>query len=141
MKTSTSTLTVYWIATLMLCADMAYVAFAYFAREPRLMAGFASLGYPAYFPMILGTAKILGIIALLVPGTGRLKEWAYAGFGFTFIGAAWSHLAMGQNQAVVMPVIALAVLIVSYVLRPYARQVESHDAQPMGGLHRPLPTN
>ena len=78
----------------------------------------ASLGYPPYFSTILGSAKTLGILALLAPGLPLLKEWAYAGFTFTFLGALWSHLAMGQTQAVPMPIAALVLLALSYILRP-----------------------
>jgi hypothetical protein len=56
--------------------------------------GLALLAYPPYMLAVLGTAKILGAIALVVPKFPRLKEWAYAGFVFDLIGAIWSHLAM-----------------------------------------------
>jgi hypothetical protein len=56
----------YWIATLALGAFMAYNAFAYLTHNPMMMEAFARLGYPTYFPTILGVAKILGIIVSLV---------------------------------------------------------------------------
>jgi apolipoprotein N-acyltransferase len=108
----------YWIATVLVCAMMALDAYKLFTRDPQMAAGMASLGYPTYFCFILALAKTLGILALLAPGLPLLKEWAYAGFTFTFIGALWSHLAMGQNQAAPMPVVALVLLVISYVLRP-----------------------
>lgn len=37
------------------------------------------LGYPTYFVPFIGVAKVLGAIAILVPGFPRIKEWAYAG--------------------------------------------------------------
>jgi uncharacterized membrane protein YphA (DoxX/SURF4 family) len=111
----------YWIATLLLCAFMAFSAFSYLTRQPKMVEAFASLGYPPYFMTILGVAKILGVLALLLPGLPRLKEWAYAGFTFTFIGAVWSHLTMGQTSAAPMPVVALVLLIISYVCRPVER--------------------
>jgi hypothetical protein len=46
----------------------------------------------------------------------RLKEWAYAGLGFMYIGAFWAHLSLGHPASeVVMPVVTFAVLAVSYV--------------------------
>ncbi|MDB6093027.1 MAG: hypothetical protein JWM32_589 [Verrucomicrobia bacterium] len=113
----------YWVATLIVCGFMAFNAVSYLSHEPKLMAAFASLGYPPYFPMILGVAKLLGVLALLVPGLPRLKEWAYAGFTFTFLGAIFSHLASNQNQAVLMPAATLVVLVISYVFRPDFRRV------------------
>ena len=41
--------------------------------------------------IILGIAKPLGAIALLVPGIARVKEWAYAGFAIAWICAFIAH--------------------------------------------------
>ena len=126
----------YWIATILVCGQMAFAAFAYLTKQPKVVEGFASLGYPEYFPIILGVAKALGVIALLVPGYPVLKEWAYAGFTFTFIGATWSHLAMDQNKAAIMPVAALVLLSVSCLLRPATRRVVvTHEV--IGTQHGP----
>ena len=51
-----------------------------------------ALGYPAYFLVILGVWKLLGVVAIAAPGLPRLKEWAYAGFSFDLSGAFVSHL-------------------------------------------------
>ena len=42
---------------------------------------------PAYLISFLSIAKILGVIAILIPGFPRIKEWAYAGLMFDLIGA------------------------------------------------------
>jgi uncharacterized membrane protein YphA (DoxX/SURF4 family) len=111
----------YWTATLLFSAFMAYDAYAYLSRDPKMSAAMASLGYPPYFPIILGIAKILGVIALLVPDAPRTKEWAYA--GFTLIGAFFSHLATGQEREAAMPAVVLIVMAVSYLLRPPMRRI------------------
>jgi uncharacterized membrane protein YphA (DoxX/SURF4 family) len=54
------------------------------------------LGYPEYILGIMGIWKVLGVIALLMPGFPRLKEWVYAGLFFIYSGAFASHLAVGQ---------------------------------------------
>ncbi len=41
---------------------------------------FTHLGFPAYFRVELSWAKLFGVVLLLAPVPGRLKEWAYAGF-------------------------------------------------------------
>lgn len=126
----------YWIATILLCGQMAFAAFMYLTHQPKVMEGFASLGYPDYFPMILGVAKLLGVIALLIPAYPVLKEWAYAGFTFTFIGAMWSHFAADQNAAVLMPFASLVLLTVSCLLRPASRRaLETHRV--VGIQHSP----
>jgi hypothetical protein len=113
----------YWAATIFFAAFMAYDAYAYLSHDPKMTAAIASLGYPIYFMAILGTAKALGTVAILVPGACRLKEWAYAGFTFTLLGAFFSHLASGQQKESVMPLIALVIMAISYLLRPPQRRI------------------
>ncbi|MEO8886530.1 MAG: DoxX family protein [Mucilaginibacter sp.] len=48
------------------------------------------LGYPVYIIPFIGAAKIMGSVAILVPGYPRLKEWAYAGLTFDLILATFS---------------------------------------------------
>ena len=48
------------------------------------------LGYPIYFIPFIGLAKILGAIAILIPGYPLIKEWAYAGLTFDLIAATYS---------------------------------------------------
>jgi hypothetical protein len=87
----------------------------YLMQSPELMMNFHDAGYPDYFVMLLGVAKLVGAIALIVPLWDKVKEWAYAGFAFTFIGAVWTHLA--THTPWVAPVIALLLLSASYWFR------------------------
>ena len=82
---------------------------------PEILAGLEHLGYPAYLAKILGTWKLLGVVALLAPGFRRLKEWAYAGFFFNLTGATLSHFASGDavGQAIA-PVIILSIGLLSW---------------------------
>jgi hypothetical protein len=113
----------YWIATLLVCGFMTFAAISYLSNDPKIVGAFGSLGYPRYFVAILGVAKLLGVLALIVPGPPLLKEWAYAGFTFTFIGAACSHFASNQMGATAAPLISLIVLAISYGCRPAERRV------------------
>lgn len=77
------------------------------------------LGYPVYILTILGVFKILGALALLVirQQYSLLKEWAYAGFTFHFLGASASRAFGGDSIALIIsPWIFLAVMFVTYVL-------------------------
>ena len=56
------------------------------------------LGYPKYIVAFLGVAKILGSIAILIPGFPRIREWAYAGLFFDLIGATYSAIALTGFQ-------------------------------------------
>jgi uncharacterized membrane protein len=103
---------IYWVSTGLIAAGMLLSAFMYLTQNPELMANFNALHFPVYFVTILGVAKLLGAIALLVPLWSRVKEWAYAGFVFTFVGAIWTHLATGTPW--IAPLVFLGVLSVSY---------------------------
>jgi uncharacterized membrane protein YphA (DoxX/SURF4 family) len=104
---------IYWATTGLVAAGMAMSAFMYLSNNPEMMGNFQALGIPAYLVIVLGVAKGLGAIALLAPVWARLKEWAYAGFTFTFLGAVWTHIATGTPW--VAPFVALLILSVSYV--------------------------
>jgi hypothetical protein len=100
----------YWVLTVMLSLFLGFGAYMDLSHGPQMLAGVASLGYPEYFLNIDGTAKVLAILALLIPlpGFPTLREWAYAGLVFLTIGATWSHLARHQS-----PVMAIATLIIT----------------------------
>ena len=55
------------------------------------------LGYPEYFIPFTGWAKLIGAIVLLIPGNGRIKEWAYAGLFFDLIAAVYSGIAVSKS--------------------------------------------
>lgn len=58
---------------------------------------FVHLGLPHYFKIELTTAKILGVLALLIPRVPfKVKEFAYFGFGITLFSASIAHFARGD---------------------------------------------
>jgi len=80
---------------------------------------FVHLGLPQYFKIELTIAKILGVLALLIPGVPfKIKEFAYFGFGITLVSAAIAHFARGDAGLSVLfvidPLIFLGILMVSY---------------------------
>ncbi len=93
---------------------MAFSAFSYFTN-PDVAAGFVHLGFPDYFRIELGIAKVIGVIVLLAPVWPKLKEWAYAGFTINFISAFIAHQAVGDSLSDSMgPIIAFVLLATSY---------------------------
>jgi hypothetical protein len=107
---------IYWVSTAFLSLMMLFAGFSYFT-SPMAKEGFAHLGFPDYFRIELGTAKILGVIALLLPMVpSKIKEFGYYGFAITFISAFIAHLSSGDPMRVAInPVVALLILVVSYV--------------------------
>jgi len=106
---------IYWAATGLVAAGMTMSAFMYLTKNPELMGNFTSLGIPEFLVTLLGAAKLLGAIALVVHVWDRVTEWAYAGFAFVFLGAIWTHIATGTPW--MGPLIALIILAVSYTFR------------------------
>jgi len=106
----------YWATTGLLSLAMLFSAFAYLT-QPAMKEAFTHLGYPAYFRVELAVAKVLGVLLLLAPVAPRVKEWAYAGFAFTFVSAFIGHSALGDPLGErIGPLIMLALLAASYVL-------------------------
>ena len=114
----------YWIATSLFCLAMAAGGTMNLTRAEMQQEAMAALGYPEYLMTILGVAKLLGVIALLIPGAPLLKEWAYAGFTFDLLGAAASHAFVGDPfSETVVPLVVLAIAGASYCLRPASRRL------------------
>src|ERR1039457_1648889 len=87
---------IYWIATGLLAIGMLQSGIFAVIKSKQWVDLVTSLGYPVYLLYIIGTWKILGVIAILIPRFKLLKEWAYAGFFFAMTGALISHLAVGD---------------------------------------------
>ena len=107
---------IYWIATGLILALMLWSAIGTFMNNPDGAKMMDAMGYKPYVLQFLAVAKILGIIAILVPGFPRIKEWAYAGFTFDMIGATYSMYASNFKVTDWVPMfIFLAILAVSYI--------------------------
>jgi len=95
-------------------------------RVPQALSIFGHLGYPIYLLPFLGTAKTLGIVAILVPGMQKVKEWAFAGLVFDLIGALYSHLSVGDPVGGWMPA-AIGLVLVGGSYLSYRKLLISRD--------------
>jgi hypothetical protein len=84
----------YWIVTILFAGFMLFSAIPDLMGKPDAIAFVTHLGYPEYFVYFISVAKILGALAILVPGFPRIKEWAYAGLTFDLVGATYSFIAL-----------------------------------------------
>jgi uncharacterized membrane protein YphA (DoxX/SURF4 family) len=112
----------YWVTTGLVVAMSAFAGFAYLSGSAQAVEGFTHVGYPQQLRILLGIAKLLGAITLVVPGLPKLKEWAYAGFTFAWVAAFVAHYLAKDGPKAFMPLVLLALLAVSYVTRPARRQ-------------------
>ena len=67
---------IYWVTTALLASELVLGGLWDVLRVPQVRVIIARLGYPTYFLVILGIWKLLGAVAVIVPGFPRLKEWA-----------------------------------------------------------------
>jgi hypothetical protein len=117
---------IYWISTIWLALGMLSTGAVQLFKVKEEVDFIIALGYPAYFLPILGTWKILGVVAVLIPKFPLLKEWAYAGFFFAMSGAIFSHIAAGSSvNEMIGPLLLLTLIAVSWYFRPANRKIIS----------------
>ncbi|HTF27664.1 MAG TPA: DoxX family protein [Flavitalea sp.] len=117
----------YWTFTGVFAAFMFVFAVPDIVSSQIAIDGFNKMGMPIYLLPFLGIAKTLGVIAILIPGYPRLKEWAYAGLVFDLIGATYCILftsSPGETVAgLVFMSIPIALGILSYLYYHINRSV------------------
>jgi hypothetical protein len=117
---------IYWIATIWLSLGMLSTGIVQLIRMQEEVDMMTRLGYPIYLLTILGTWKLLGVAAILLPKFPLVKEWAYAGFFFAMSGAVFSHLATGDPAKDYFgPILLLVLIVVSWYFRPADRRLVS----------------
>ncbi|WP_303894412.1 DoxX family protein [Terrimonas ferruginea] len=119
---------IYWIATAWLALGMLSTAIVQLLHHQQELDSITHLGYPAYLLTIIGAWKILGVIAVLVPGFLLLKEWAYAGFFFVMSGAVVSHIIMNDSFKEIGPgLLLIALTVLSWYFRPPNRRIATNS--------------
>lgn len=88
----------YWVFTILFAGLMLFSAYgSILVNEDAKKLIHDQLGYPVYFIPYTGYAKLIGVIAILIPGLKTIKEWAYAGLFFDLIGAVYSGIAVAMT--------------------------------------------
>lgn len=117
---------IYWISTAWLALGMLSSGIVQTLMIKSETDFIINMGYPVYFLTLIGIWKILGVVALFVPGFLLIKEWTYAGFFFLMSGAIYSHIATGHSMNQIFPpLLLLALTIVSWYFRPSNRRIIS----------------
>ena len=109
----------YWVFTILFAGLMAFSAIPnILSNEDSIKFMHDMLGYPIYIIPFIGMAKLLGVIAILIPGLKKIKEWAYAGLFFDLAGAIYSGIAVaGKFDPMMLTLLAWIVPgILSYIL-------------------------
>lgn len=115
---------IYWIFTLWLSLGMVSTGIVQLMQTKEETDMFTHLGFPLYLLTIIGICKMLGTIVVLLPKLPLLKEWTYAGFFFTMLGAVVSHLIMNDPMSEIFPpLLLLALTMISWYFRPSDRKI------------------
>ena len=123
----------YWVCTGLVVFFIGSGGLAYLMRVPDVVAGVVALGFPVYFIVLLGVWKVLGAIAILVPGFPLIKEWAYAGIMIDLTGAAVASLATGAAWwHAAAPLVIAVLVVVSWALRPESRRLPGTTIRGLG---------
>jgi len=110
---------IYWIVTGLFAAFMLMAGVVEAIQHESGKEIMTHLGYPFHVLTVLGIGKILGAIVLFLQDRRfyTLKEWAYAGFTFNFIGAFVARLMAGDELGLIIsPLLFMAFMFVSYFL-------------------------
>ncbi|WP_042169679.1 DoxX family protein [Paenibacillus gorillae] len=117
----------YWIVTSILAFSIALSGIGQLMQYGGNIELVTDIGFPLYITSILGTWKLLGVIAIVIPGFPRLKEWAYSGIFFLMTGAVLSHVFAHDygdgGFHVILPLFYAALGIASWALRPKSRRL------------------
>lgn len=120
---------IYWILTGLFASIMFGSAIPDIISDPMAVEGFTKMGFPTYMLPFLGIAKTLGVIAILVPGFPRLKEWAYAGLLFDLLGATYLIILSGQSvDSWAFMLLPISLAISSYIF--YHKKLKAALHQP-----------
>jgi hypothetical protein len=133
---------IYFVTTGLVCLVAAFSAVNFSLEHPigpaaSLRGGaFAHLGLPVWFKVELTVAKILGLLAFLIPGVpAKAREFAYFGFAITFLSASIAHSSVGDGLLFrIDPLIFLGVLAVSYWSFHHLRHADASRTHPSAGV-------
>jgi len=97
--TAKTTNILYWVFTIIFSGLMIYSSVGGIGPTQQVIDMFhTGLGYPIYFIQFISWAKIIGAIAILIPGLNKtMKEWAYAGLFFDLAAATFSGIAVSPK--------------------------------------------
>jgi hypothetical protein len=107
---------IYWSATGIFSTFIFFTGIAYFI-DPQFIEIFEHLGFPDYFRIEIGIAKILGVIALTIPSISvRVKEFTYIGFSIMLISGGIAHYNSGDSAGkIINALVFFTLLVISYI--------------------------
>lgn len=119
----------YWVLNIIFCLFHVMDAGGGLAKAKAGVDAMNAMGYPIYLMGFLAVLKLLGVVALLQNKYKTIKEWAFAGFSFSLIGATVSHICV--NDPVLFTVMPIVFLVLLFALYYFWRKMEQTTPQPV----------
>lgn len=106
---------IYWTSTILVLLIVGAGSFADLLQIEPVKESFKHISFPLYMLPFFGIAKLSACIAILIKSQNVLREWAYAGITFYFMGASYVHLVAGDTiDKIGIPVLILLLTGISY---------------------------
>lgn len=107
---------IYWISTILVLLMVGIGSIGDLLLIEPVKESFKQIDFPIYILPFFGLAKLAGSIGILIKSQKIIKEWAYSGIIFYFIGAIYVHLAIGDGiNKIIVPLIILLCTLISYL--------------------------
>ncbi len=108
---------IYRICIILLAIWFGVSGFMEITKNPLVWNPTIKMGYPPFFIIALGIAKIVGVAVLLIPNKlNWLKEWVFAAFFFDVIFAVISLYSFDGIYGIAKPVIAFILILITYIM-------------------------
>ncbi len=107
---------IYWVTSGIFSSFIFLTGISYFI-DPKIVGIYKHLGFPDYFRIEIGIAKILGVCALIIPGIPkRIKEFTYAGFSIMLISGCIAHYKSGDPiSSMIITAVCFILLVCSFI--------------------------
>lgn len=107
---------IYYASTGLLVVGLLLMGVSNLAHAAPVAESMSALGLPGYVITIVGAAKLVAVLGIVQPRSESLRQWAYAGLTFLFMGAVLVHVLNGDPPGrTAVPLIALAVVVTSLI--------------------------
>ena len=110
---------IYWIITLLLFLLLVFLAFSAWSQQSTENMAHVGLSDATRLQYIIAYAPAVGIVTIVIPQiSNRLKERAYAGLSFVYLGAFIAHIFIDglANPATYPSLVVFALVMISYAM-------------------------
>ncbi len=117
LKQLTKKKLIFWTGISLLAGWFGTSGLLEITKNPIVWNYTIKMGYPPFFIVTLGIAKLLGVLVLLIPNKLTwLKEWVFAALFIDVIFAGVSVYHYTGISGMIKPLIAFLIILVTYIM-------------------------